>query len=116
MINSIIQGIFEKKGYEVVCIDLSQVENASCGWFIICHGNSDTQVSAIAESVEDETRKQLHIHPCSVEGMQNAEWVLLDYGDTVVHIFQQPFRVRYRLEELWGDGVITRVNELKVTE
>ena len=111
MIDSIIKGILEKKGHEVVCIDLSQVENAICDCFVICHGDSNTQVSAIAESVEKETAEQLNLRPLSVEGTGNAEWVLLDYGQTVVHVFQKPFRKRYQLEELWGDGKVTRMEE-----
>ena len=111
MINSIIKGIFEKKGHEIVCIDLSQVENAICDYFVICHGDSNTQVNAIAESVEKETTEGLSVRPYSVEGRENAEWVLLDYGQTVVHVFQKPFRRRYQLEELWGDGKVTRIEE-----
>ena len=111
MINSIIKGILEKKGHEVVCIDLSQVKNAVCDYFVICHGDSNTQVNAIAESVAKETIEQLSIRPFSTEGMNNAEWVLLDYGQTVVHVFRKPFRMRYMLEELWGDGKVTRIEE-----
>ena len=111
MIDSIIRGIFEKKGHEVVCIDLSQVENAICDYFVICHGDSNTQVNAIAESVKKETVEQLSVCPFSVEGTGNGEWVLLDYGQTVVHVFQKPIRMRYQLEELWGDGKVTRIEE-----
>ena len=111
MIDSIIRGIFEKKGHEVVCIDLSQIENAVCDCFVICHGDSNTQVNAIAESVEKETVENLKVRPASVEGTANAEWVLLDYGHTVVHVFQKPVRKRYQLEELWGDGKVTIVEE-----
>lgn len=111
MIDSIIKGILEKKGHEVVCIDLSQVSNAVCDRFVICHGDSTTQVNAIAESIEKETTEQLSVRPYSVEGTGNAEWVLLDYGDTIVHVFQKPFRARYQLEELWGDGKVTRFEE-----
>jgi len=111
LIDSIIRGIFEKKGHEVVCIDLSQVENAVCDCFLICHGDSTTQVNAIAESVEWETIEKMSVRPASVEGMANAEWVLLDYGETVVHVFQKSFRMRYQLEELWGDGKVTRIEE-----
>jgi ribosome-associated protein len=116
LINTIIKGIFEKKGHEIVCIDLSKIENAICRYFIICHGESNTQVNAIATSVEKETTERLSVRPFSIEGMNNAEWVLLDYGDAVVHIFQQNFRTHYKLEELWGDGQITHVNELDFTE
>ena len=111
MINNIIKGILEKKGHEVVCIDLSQVENAICDCFVICHGDSSTQVNAIAESVEKETTEQLSMRPYSVEGKGNAEWVLLDYGQAIVHVFQKPFRKHYQLEELWGDGKITHIAE-----
>ena len=111
LIDSIIKGIFEKKGHEIVCIDLSQVENAICDCFVICHGDSNTQVNAIAASVEKQTSEQLSLRPFSVEGMTNAEWVLLDYGHTVVHIFQKPVRMRYKLEELWGDGKVSRIEE-----
>ena len=111
MIESIIKGITEKKGHEVVCIDLSQVESAICDCFIICHGDSNTQVNAIAESVEKETAERLSLRPISVQGANNAEWVLLDYGHILVHVFQKPFRLRYKLEELWGDGKVTRIEE-----
>ena len=111
LIDSIIKGILEKKGHEVICIDLSQVENAICDYFVICHGDSNTQVNAIAESIERETTEQLNVRPDSVEGKGNAEWVLLDYGQTVVHVFQKPFRQHYQLEELWGDGKITQFEE-----
>ena len=111
MIDSIIKGIIEKKGREVVCIDLSHIENAVCESFVICHGDSNTQVNAIAESVEKETKAQFSVRPYSVEGTGNAEWVLLDYGTTVVHIFQKPFRQRFQLEELWGDGKLVRIEE-----
>ena len=116
MINSIIRGIFEKRGLDVVCIDLSHVENAVCDCFVICHGESNIQVNAIAESVEKETKKQYSVRPLSVEGMKNAEWVLLDYGQTVVHVFQKHVRMRYKLEELWGDGKLARVEESNFIE
>jgi ribosome-associated protein len=116
LIDTIIKGILEKKGHEIVCIDLSKIENAICNYFVICHGESNTQVNAIATSVEKETVERLDIRPFSIEGMNNAEWVLLDYGDAVVHIFQQNFRTHYKLEELWGDGQITYVNELDFRE
>ena len=111
MIESIIKSILDKKGHEVVCIDLSHIENAVCDSFVICHGDSNMQVSAIAESVEKATREQFSVRPLSVEGMRNSEWVLLDYGQTVVHVFQKPVRMRFKLEELWGDGKVTRIAE-----
>ena len=111
LIESIIKGILEKKGHEIVCIDLSRVENAVCNHFVICHGDSNTQVNAIAESIEKEIKEQLQRRPYSIEGTNNAEWVLLDYGEAIVHVFQKPFRSRYKLEELWGDGQVTYISE-----
>lgn len=111
MIDSIIKGIFEKKGHEVVCIDMTKAQNAICSYFVICHGDSNTQVSAIAESIEEETCKQLQRKPESVQGMQNAEWVLLDYGEAIVHVFQKNIREHYKLEELWGDYKITHIDD-----
>ena len=116
MIDSIIKGILEKKGHEVVCIDMSHIDNSVCDRFVICHGDSNTQVNAIAESIETVTRKSLSVRPVSVEGAGNAEWILLDYGHIIVHVFQKSVRMRYKLEELWGDGVITRIEETNILE
>ncbi len=93
-------------------IDLSKVANAISHSFVICHGDSNTQVNAIAESVEKETIEQFEIAPYSIQGTQNAEWVLLDYGDTVVHVFQKSVRNHYKLEELWADGRVTHIDEI----
>ncbi len=100
----IIQGIQEKKGENITVLDLKNVENAVADYFVICQGNSDTQVRSIADSVQDETVKNIKEKPFSVEGVQNAEWVLIDYFNVVVHIFLRDLRDFYALEELWGDA------------
>lgn len=104
-----IKGIQEKKGYDIVCLDLRKIPNAVCDYFVICHGNSTTQVSAIADSVDDEIKKITGQNPWRMEGFTNAEWILIDYIDVVVHIFQQQTREFYKLEELWADAEITRI-------
>ena len=109
----ILEAIKEKKGHEIVSIDLSEVENSICDCFIICHGESVTQVGAITESIERKLKEEALIKAHHVEGLQNSQWVLLDYFDILVHVFQEEFRAFYRLEELWADGKVTKVTETK---
>lgn len=104
----ILEAIREKKGHEIVSIDLSEVENSICDFFIICHGESVTQVGAITESIEKKLKQEALTRAHHVEGLQNSQWVLLDYYDILVHVFQEEFRFFYKLEELWADGKISR--------
>jgi ribosome-associated protein len=101
---TIIDGILDKKGKNVISLDLSKVNNSICNFFIICHGTSRTQVEAIADSIEDKVRIKLKEKPWHREGLENAEWVLLDYVDVVAHIFQEKTREFYQLESLWADA------------
>ncbi len=105
--DSIVRGLFEKKGEKVALIDLRNIESRVCDWFVISHAPSTRQVDSLAWSVEDVVRRETGIKPFHVEGKENCMWVLLDYGDILVHIFQQPFRDFYDLESLWADGRIT---------
>ena len=98
----IVDAIQEKKGEKISVLDLRNVENAVSDFFVICQGNSDTQVKSIANTIKEETLKILKEKPFSVEGVQNAEWVLIDYVNVVVHIFLRDLREFYALEELWG--------------
>ena len=107
----ILEAIREKKGHQIVSIDLSEVENSICDFFIICHGESVTQVGSITESIEKKLKKEALIRAHHVEGLQNSQWVLLDYFDILVHVFQEEFRSFFKLEELWADGKVTRVTE-----
>ena len=107
----ILEAIREKKGHQIVSIDLSEVENSICDFFIICHGESVTQVGAIAESIEKKLKEDALTRAHHVEGLQNSQWVLLDYFDILVHVFQEEFRSFFKLEELWADGKVTRVTE-----
>jgi ribosome-associated protein len=107
----ILEAIKEKKGHQIVSIDLTEVENSICDCFIICHGESHTQVGAIAESIEKKLKEDADIRAHHVEGLQNSQWVLMDYFDILVHVFQEEFRTFYRLEELWADGEVTWVTD-----
>lgn len=102
----VVNGMSEKKASEITVLDLRKVKNAIADYFVICSGNSDTHIDAVADSVEEEVYKECSVHPWKKEGRQNKEWVLLDYVDVVAHIFQKEKRSFYALEELWGDAVI----------
>ena len=107
----IIEGLLEKKGKEIINIDLRKLEYAPCDNFIICHGESGTHVKALAESVEDKMETVAQIRLGHREGLENARWILLDYGSVVVHIFQHEDREYYKLEDLWGDADVTLIKE-----
>jgi len=104
LFEKIIEAIKEKKGRNIVSIDLKKIENTLFDFFVICHGNSKTQVRSIVESVELKTEQELGIRPRHREGIQNAFWILLDYEGIVVHVFLNEQREFYRLEDLWADG------------
>jgi len=107
LLKSIIKGIEEKKGFDIVSLDLSHIPSAVCKEFVVCSGSSTTQVEAIADSVLDEVRKTVNEKPWHTEGFENKEWILLDFVDIVVHIFQPEVREFYGLEELWADARVT---------
>ena len=109
LIEKIVIGISEVKGQDIEMIDLRKIENRICDFYIICSGNSNTHVSAILESVKRKVSKTLKEKPSHIEGEENAEWILLDYINVVVHIFQKPVRDFYRIEELWGDCKINTI-------
>lgn len=102
-----IHGIQEKKGHDIVRLDLRELNSSVSDYFIVCNADSSTQVKAIADSVEDEIYKSTQTHPWRKEGMDNAEWIILDYFDIVVHIFRTEKRDFYGIEDLWGDAETT---------
>lgn len=107
----VVEGMLDKKAIDVVIMDLRQVKHAIADYFIICSGNSDTQIDAISDSIEEQIHKRSKQNPWKREGRQNKEWILLDYVDVVAHVFNKDKRTFYGLEELWGDAKITRVEE-----
>lgn len=104
LLESIVKGIYEKRGQDVVKIDLQNLETRITDYFIICHASSVPQVDAICYSVEEMVQKETGEKPAHVEGLDNCYWVLLDYGDVVVHIFLEEYRHFYNLESLWADA------------
>ncbi|MEO1012697.1 MAG: ribosome silencing factor [Bacteroidota bacterium] len=109
LIALILQGIDEVKGNNINLLDLREIENTVCDYFIICSGTSNTHVNAITGSIQKTVSKAIHDKPWHVEGEDNAEWVLMDYINVVVHIFQKHIREFYDIEELWGDAKITEI-------
>ncbi|MGQ1945883.1 ribosome silencing factor [Geofilum sp. OHC36d9] len=104
LVKAVVEGIQEKKGVNISILDLTSIENTITSYFVICDGDSNVHVSAIAESVDDYVREHIGEKPFHIEGRDNAQWVLLDYMDVVVHVFQREERAFYNLEALWADG------------
>ncbi len=109
LIAFILQGIEEVKGDNIVLLDLREIENTVCDYFIICTGNSNTQVNAIVGSIQKTVSKSIKDKPWHIEGQDNAEWVLMDYVNVVVHVFQKHIREFYDIEGLWGDAKFTEI-------
>jgi ribosome-associated protein len=111
LLEAILKGIFEKKGQDVLKIDLRNLENRITDFFIICHGSSGNQVDSLSDSVEGIVRKEAGENPLHIEGLENCFWVLLDYGNVVVHIFLEEYRHFYSLESLWADASIEEMKD-----
>ena len=109
LLASIIKGIEEVKGDNIKILDLRTIDNTVCDYFVICDGNSNTQVNAIVGSIQKIVSKELKDKPWHVEGAENGEWVLMDYVNIVVHVFQKHIREYYNIENLWGDAKITTI-------
>ncbi len=107
--DAIVRGMADKKGQNIVCLNMEKVDNNICDFFVICEGASSVQVNAIAKAVEEGVYKLTGEHAYHSEGYENAEWILQDYVDVVVHIFQPQVRSFYNLEELWGDAELEEV-------
>ena len=112
LLNNIISGIQEKKGKNITIIDLKGISGVVCDFFVICEGNTPTQVAAVAESVEHVVKTDTEESPIRVQGQQLAEWIGIDYGDIIVHIFIPEKRNYYNIENLWSDAKITTIAAL----
>ncbi|WP_419212308.1 ribosome silencing factor [Maribacter sp. X9] len=109
LIALIIQGVEEVKGHNINLLDLREIENTVCDYFIVCNGTSNTHVNAIVGSIQKTVSKAIKDKPWHVEGEDNAEWVLMDYVNVVVHVFQKQIREFYDIEGLWGDAKFTTI-------
>jgi ribosome-associated protein len=110
LIAVILKGIDDVKGEDIQLLDLREIDNTVCDYFVICSGNSNTQVNAISGSVQKVVSKELKDKPWHVEGQNNSEWILMDYVNVVVHVFQKHVREFYDIESLWGDAKITQIS------
>jgi ribosome-associated protein len=108
---AIVKGMQEKKGFDIVVMDLRKVKNAVADFFVICSGNSDKQLDAISESIDEYVFKKIKENPWHSEGKNNKEWMLLDYINVVAHVFKKEKRNFYALEKLWGDAEITEIED-----
>lgn len=111
LLDTIVEGIRNRKGHNIVSIDLRKIQDAPVEYMVIAEGNSSTQVAAIADEVDDFVRTTTHVHPLAVDGRDNAEWIALDYGNIFVHIMQREPRAYYDIENLWSDGKRTEYAE-----
>lgn len=107
LIATMLEGIEDVKGKGINILDLREIENTVCDYFVICEGTSNTQVNAIVNSIQKKVSKSLKDKPWHIEGESNGEWVLMDYVNVVVHVFQKHIREYYDIESLWGDAKLT---------
>ena len=112
ILEAIIEGLAELKAHEGVEIDLRKLPNVFADYFVIAHGTSHTHVSAIAESIEKSVLSQCNMKPTHIEGLRNSQWVLMDFTDVVVHIFDEPTRRLFALEELWSDAKTRKIADI----
>lgn len=108
----IVESIQEKKGQKITTIDLSDIEGASATDFIICQGRSTSQVSAIADAIREDVIKKTGKKPYNYDGYRNSQWIVIDYGDIMIHVFLPETREYYNLEDLWSDGKVTEIPDL----
>lgn len=111
-LDTIIEGIQNRKGHNIVTVDMSHIQDAAASAFVIAEGTSPTQVSAIADSVRDYALQTQGIKPYNYDGYKNAEWIVIDYGHVLVHVFVPEARKKYNLEELWSDAIINEIPDI----
>lgn len=110
LIEAIIEGVRRKKGLKILNLDLTRLNNTECSHFIICHGTSSTQVEAIAHSIEETVEELTNQDVLHTDGYKNAQWILLDYAEIMVHVFHEEWRKHYDLEQLWADAEFINYN------
>lgn len=112
LLDTIVAGIQEQKGKRIVVADLKKTDNSLCSYMVICEGNSNTHVNAIATKLKDYVRETISVKPVAMEGFENCEWIVADYIDIMVHILQRPAREFYDLEHLWADAKLKEIADL----
>lgn len=112
LIQQITEAIQDKKGKGIVVADLTKIDDTICNYFVVCQGNSPSQVLAIVDSVKEFARNGAGVKPVTIDGLNNAEWVAMDYADVLVHVFLPEPRQFYDLEHLWADAQLTRIPDI----
>jgi ribosome-associated protein len=112
LVNTIVEALQEKKGKRIITMNLSELEGAICKYFIICQGNTPTQVSALSDSVWDLVYEKLQEKPLGAVGMKEAQWIAMDYGTVMLHVFIPNIREYYNLENLWADAEVSEIPDI----
>ena len=112
LVEKITEGIQEKKGKNIVVADLTNIDGTICNYFVICQGDSPSQIAAITDSIKDYVREETGNKPIAIDGLRNTQWVAMDYSDVLVHIFLPEVRAFYNLENLWADAKLTTIPDI----
>ncbi len=112
LVKKITEGIQEKKGKQIVIVDLDKINDSICKYFVICQGSSPSQITAIADSIKEHVKKETGQKAYATDGMRNAQWVAIDYSDVIVHVFLPELREFYNIETLWADAKLTQIPDL----
>lgn len=112
LLNTIVEALQDKKGKNIVTVDMKDISGAICQYFVICEGNTPTQVSALSDSVWDKVSDKLHEKPLGADGMREAQWIAMDYGTIILHIFLPELREYYNLENLWEDATLNEIPDI----
>ena len=111
-LNEIIEAITDKKGHKITLLDMSEIDTAPANNFVICQGKSTSQVSSVADSIRERLQKNLNVKPFNYDGYKNSQWIIIDYGDIMVHVFLPEQREFYNLEDLWSDAQTTIIPDI----
>lgn len=112
IVQKIIEGIQERKGKDIVVINMDKLKEAPCSYFVICEGDSNVHTSAVTLSIKDYVQEKINVKPHAIDGLENCEWVAMDYGQIIVHVFQRASRQFYDLEHLWADAALQLVENI----
>ncbi len=112
IVKNIVEGIQERKGKEIVVVDMNRLKEAPCSYFVICEGDSTIHVNAVAHSIKEYVQEKAAVKPFAADGFENAEWIALDYGSVIVHVFQRHARQYYDIEHLWADADLQKIENL----
>ena len=112
IVNKIVEGIQERKGKNIIVVNLTKLQEAPCSYFVICEGDSNVHVNSVANSIKDYVRDEIKVKPYATDGFENCEWIAMDYGQIIVHVFQRHTRAFYDIEHLWADADLKRFEDV----